>query len=378
MDYHDGSTLDFTMLNTEVMETSWWKRRFLGVRWIEYIVVLCSYFLLAVLYHITLWINHMSWEEQGIEHLLNFNNFMSAVGLAYSLMLLLTIPIWWVLFVRLQKIKLRNRLLLHLIGLPTFVIVHQQLYYYLSELLGYMHLSGNSSVWDIYIPGLLYIIQFGIFHAYSYYHQNQRNLALQAELREMALQSDLAALKAQLNPHFLYNVFNTISASVPLEQEKTREMIAQLSDLFRYQLKGSRKELLPLKDEISMIRKYLDLEKARFGERLRYKVEVDPSAEVRLVPPMILQPLVENAVRHGISPKIDGGTVQVIVKANADYTVFTISDDGVGMSSEIKGEGVGLENTKQRLKKQFGESLKITASKAGGVSLSFKIPANIS
>src|SRR5690606_10526197 len=99
------------------------------------------------------------------------------------------------------------------------------------------------------------------------------------------LKSELSAIKAQLNPHFLYNIFNTISASVPSENEKTRHMIAELSDLFRYQLKASQTELVPLKDELDFVKKYLDLEKERFEERLEIEISVDDSILNDMVPP---------------------------------------------------------------------------------------------
>ena len=148
-----------------------------------------------------------------------------------------------------------RRLAIHLIGLPLFVVLFQQLYYISSEALGWSHLGSYGQVWDLYIPGLFYFIQFSIFHAYEYYHDNQRQLKLKAALSEAALKSELAALKAQLNPHFLYNVFNVISASVPPGQEKTREMLAKLSDLFRYQLRASKEEVVPLRDELDFVTK---------------------------------------------------------------------------------------------------------------------------
>lgn len=110
-------------------------------------------------------------------------------------------------------------------------------------------------VWDIYIPGLFMMIQFGFLFAYEHYRENQKKLLVEGELRQAALKSELSAIKAQLNPHFLYNVFNTINASVPAENEKTRQLIAELSDLFRYQLQATKEDLVPLRDEISFVKK---------------------------------------------------------------------------------------------------------------------------
>jgi signal transduction histidine kinase len=288
--------------------------------------------------------------------------------------LLLTIPYWYFFFRVIRHWELRNRLLLHLLGLPLFTILFQSIYYYTSELFGYFHLQGSGKVWDIYIPGLFYILQFGIFHAYEYYQDAQRNIEIRSALREAALKSELSALKAQLNPHFLYNVFNTISASVPPEQEKTREMIAKLSDLFRYQLKATNLDSVAVEDELEFVKTYLDLEQERFQDRLTYDIHIDKAAMGRDIPPMLIQPIVENAVKHGISPRIEGGKVMVKVNAERDFTHFEIQDDGVGMQSEIKGEGIGLSNTRLRLKKMFNEELHILSSANSGVNIQFRIP----
>ena len=185
----------------------------------------------------------------------------------------------------------------------------------------------------------------------------------------------MSALKAQLNPHFLYNVFNTINASVPPDMENTREMIASLSDLFRYQLKASIEDLVPLKDEIEFIRKYLELEKLRFDSRLQFEIIVPYEIESVSIPPMILQPLVENAVKHGLSPLIEGGKVKVEVKKSNNILHFSVSDSGIGIKcfDGIFEKGIGLGNTQQRLNKMYHSKLTLTQNHPRGLIVSFSL-----
>jgi two-component system LytT family sensor kinase len=349
-------------------------RKFWGIRIYEYLAGFLFYFFFSYLYHVTLWVNKLS-TEPSVSELFSFKEFMASAGLDYLFKFLFTIPIWWLIFRKLKGVSLRKRLLTHLITLPLFVILCQQFYYAAAEAIGWGHLRSYGQVWDIYIPVLFYTLQFGIFHAYEYYYTNQRHLKQKAALREAALKSELSALKAQLNPHFLYNVFNTISASVPSENELTRELIAKLSDLFRYQLKATKMELVPLKDELGFVRKYLDLEKARFQDRLQVMVDVPEDVMEAMVPPMILQPLVENSVKHGIASLIEGGQISIHIQRIGSNIQFQVADTGVGVkdTTQLFNVGLGLTNTKLRLEKMYGADLIISDNVPRGLKVEFSI-----
>jgi len=351
-------------------------RRLYGIKVFEYLLVVGMYMFVAYCYNVAIWVNELYSDPQPpISELWNLREIMDASGLEYSIKLILSSIIWWVIFRKFKHITLKNRLLLHIIGLPLFVVLGMIIYYPLSEAIGFGHLRGYAQVWDIFISGLFYLFQFGIFHAYQYYHDNQRNLVLKAELSKAAIKSELAALKAQVNPHFLYNVFNTINASLPPEQEKTRELIAKLSDMFRYQLKASTSEFVPLSEELDFVMKYLDLEKARFEDRLRVIIDVPEALKETPVPPMILQPLVENSVKHGISKLIDGGEVMIRVRQEGQKIAFEVSDTGAGVvdKSTLFNAGVGLNNTKLRLEKQYGAVMKLSDNKPQGLKIQFAI-----
>ncbi|WP_445381518.1 sensor histidine kinase [Robiginitalea sp. IMCC43444] len=341
----------------------------------EILWIALFYFVFAFLYHITIKFNGYGRDVSLFDHLLNPVNFVRTSGLHYFLFFLASIPIWYLVFVKLRTWSMRNRILMTLGCLPVFVLSTQQVYYVITEYLEWGHLGGTGQVWDIYIPALFYLIQFGILYAYEHYKENQRKLIIEGELRQAALQSELAAIKAQLNPHFLYNVFNTINASVPAENEQTRAMIAQLSDLFRYQLQASQTDLVPLRDELEFVRKYLDLEKARFEDRLKINIEVAESLMDEQVPPMLLQPLVENSVKHGLSSLIEGGSIHIYIFKEEGKLRFEISDTGIGISDKAAAfdKGIGLKNTRIRLAKRYQSTLELLDNSPRGLTIRFAL-----
>jgi len=352
------------------------QKKTFGIYRYEILWVLLFYFFFAYLYHFTLFFNRYL-DEETMPYLRLFSPyiFMTQAGLQYIVNFSFSIPIWYLIFRRFRNWTLSKRIFLHLALLPCWIIACQQCYYFFAELLDYGHLTGPGSVWDIYIPSLFYVLQFGIVHAYEYYHTNQKNLLQKAALSEAVLKSELSALKAQLNPHFLYNVFNTINASVPPEQEKTRVMVAKLSDLFRYQLKATKVELVPLEDELTFVEKYLDLEMERFEDRLNVVIEVPADVRKEMVPPMILQPLVENSIKHGLSSLIEGGEIFIRIERDGEKIRFEVTDTGVGVKdkSKVFGIGVGLTNTKLRLEKMYNSKMIISDNKPQGLKIQFTI-----
>lgn len=335
----------------------------------EMLLVVGLYAVFAIFYFLAIWWS--SGSGDGATY------YTYQILLDYPLKGLITFPIWWLMFRTLSHWKLRSKLLLHMLILPAFVKGWQQLYYFTCEMVGLGHLGGSGEWWDIYIPALFYILQFGIFHTYDYYQKIQQANERELILKQTALQSELTALKAQLNPHFLYNTFNTISASVPPEQEYTRELIADLADLFRYQLWASDQEVVPLKEEVDFVKKYLKLEQARYGERLEVVFNIDKQTEDTPVIPMLLQPLVENAIRHGISPLVDGGTIEINAAESDGQITLEVKDTGVGFSTDKhrgNGHGIGLKNTRRRLRLRYGSELNIHPNQPQGTNISITIP----
>ena len=152
-------------------------------------------------------------------------------------------------------------------------------------------------------------------------------------------------------------------------------MIAELSDLFRYQLKASQVELVPLREELDFVRKYLDLEKERFQERLEININVDTDILDDMVPPMLLQPLVENSVKHGLSSLIDGGKISISIHKKEGKLAFEISDSGVGIEDKksVFDKGIGLTNTRLRLEKMYQSTLRLSDNEPRGLKISFEL-----
>ncbi|SFE27821.1 sensor histidine kinase [Spirosoma endophyticum] len=352
---------------------NWYRITHLGITYRQIVLVAVLYGVSILLYDGAITISGRIWSKQSA--LADFITGVPRILVDYGVKLTFTIPIWYLLFVRLRRWPLIKRVSLHFVLLPLFVVIWQGICYAISDTLKIGRLRGDAQIWDTYISALFYLVQFGVFHAYAYHRDLQRQYMLEAELRQLALQSELSALKAQLNPHFLYNVFNTISASVPPTQERTRELLAELADLFRYQLQASRRDLVPVRDELAFVRKYLHLEKARFGKRLQVTVQVGAGVLDYLMPPMLLQPLVENSVRHGIAPLIEGGEVCIRIERRQEHLHLEVLDTGVGMSgSEANSQGVGLANTRMRLFKTYGSTLQLTVNQPRGVQIAFDIP----
>ena len=339
---------------------------------LETLLVVGFYGVLAAMYYTTLWLNRGGFTS-NTDPYFNPAGFLNWGGIDYLLKLLLILPVWWLMFHKLRQLALYRRVLIHCITLPLFVFTWQRLYYIITERLHMFHLKDLGQVWDVYITALFYILAFGVMHAYVYFKENEKKQQTEAALRETALKSELSALKAQINPHFLYNVFNTINASIPAQMEETRQMIAELSDLFRYLLQASKAELVPLRDELEFTRKYLNLEKARFQERLEIDIRAEEGLLDEMVPPMLIQPLVENAVKHGIAPMIAGGKVAVHVKREGERIAFCISDTGQGIpeKADLIGKGTGLTNTALRLSKMAGTTLQFADSLPHGLTINF-------
>lgn len=354
----------------EKQQTETWlhRRLFWEVKGWHLLSFIGTYFLFGLIYCLALLFNsNFEWNPAG-------QTFIS-----YSTKALLSAPIYWLIFVKLKNRPLPNRLLIHLLTMPVYIIISLFVFQVLCDVFGIGYLRGVGIVWDIYIPFLLYFVQFGFLHFYDYFSRAEKHREAEHEMRQLALQSEVNALKAQIQPHFLFNTLNSISASVPPEMERTRELIAQLADTFRFGLQASQTDRVPLREEIHFLRTYLKLVKQRFGERLKVDFQVEEELLDHSVPPMLLQPLVENAVTHGVEPSVHPVTVSIGVKRVGEGLRFSVADTGPGygggnvekMSSE---NGIGLRNTRLRLEKVFGKKLTVRTNEPRGLIFEYEIP----
>jgi two-component system, LytTR family, sensor kinase len=212
-------------------------------------------------------------------------------------------------------------------------------------------------------------------HAYEYLNRLRREEREKYEYQQALVTSELQALKMQLHPHFLFNSLHGIATLVDGDSKSARTMIIKLSDLLRTALDRDSVDLVSFEDELRFVREYLDLEKMRFGSRLRIEWLIPPATQELLVPQMILQPLVENAIRHGVSSAREGGWV-VIAATQKDGLLEIQVRNSVGGKTSC-GAGVGLRNTEARLKYLYsGEaSLRLTVSEDRIATVSLTLPA---
>lgn len=339
------------------------------------LTVVLFYVFFSLLYRVVLWVYSGGYDRDGFWGWMNLRDYWLDSGMQYLFYFFASLLIWFLAIYTLKNQKTILQIVIVIILIPIVVYFIREGRYAFMDSIGAVRFKGSGTIWDWYIPSLFRTIQFGCLFAYRYFKENQKKIELEAKLRNAALKSELSAIKAQLNPHFLYNIFNTISASVPSENEKTRHLIAELSDLFRYQLKASQTELVPLKEELNFVKKYLDLEKERFQERLEIEIDVDDSVLDEMIPPMLLQPLVENSVKHGLASLIDGGKITIAIHKIKDKLLFEISDTGVGIKdkSEVFEKGVGLNNTRLRLEKMYESTLHLTDNYPQGLKVSFEL-----
>lgn len=303
---------------------------------------------------------------------------VNGILLNYAYKALLTIPFWYLFIRKLKSWSFLQKTWLHLIACPLYVAIWFGLFYTTIDYLGWGRLRGTGIWWDVYIPILVYIVQFSIFHAYDYWVTTKKQQQKQAELIALAHIAEVNALKAQLQPHFLFNTLNSISASIPPSLENTRELIAKLADMFRYATNVSSKKQIELHEELSFIKNCLQLEQERFKDRLKVHYQVDDALNNIKVPPMILQPIIENAIKHGIGKSVSGGTITIKITHQDSKVYFAISDTGAGLNGTkldtIFQKGIGLSNTKERLQKLYNEPIQIKPNHPKGTMVMFAIP----
>ena len=221
----------------------------------------------------------------------------------------------------------------------------------------------------------------GLSHALRYHYEAQHRALAAAQLETRLVEAQLQTLQRQLQPHFLFNTLNTVSALMHRDVEAADAMLAQLGDLLRQSFETVGVQEVALAQELDFLRKYVAIEQARFRERLHITFDVAPDAEECLVPNLLLQPLVENAIRHGIGPRVEPGHVLVRAVRRGDTLELEVRDDGVGVPASQLADlvhGVGLSNTRSRLAHLYGERHRFTVSRppAGGLSVSIVIPVD--
>jgi len=212
---------------------------------------------------------------------------------------------------------------------------------------------------------LLYLLAVAMHYVLLTVESSKEAETREQEALTLARESELKALKAQINPHFLFNSLNSISALATVDGERARDMCIKLSDFLRTTLKLGEKQRITLADELALARAYLDVERVRFGARLRIEIDADSACDHCIVPSLVLQPLVENAVKHGIAGLVDGGTIRISAHCGAGRLQLEISNEFDRESPAPTRHGLGLRNVRDRLRAIYENTARLDASAAG-------------
>jgi two-component system LytT family sensor kinase len=208
---------------------------------------------------------------------------------------------------------------------------------------------------------------------------NTRNEKKLEDQERLLMQARLDALKSQINPHFLFNTLNSISSLIRIDPPQARLMLVKLSSILR-SLMRKHDNFTALRDELAFIEDYLSIEVVRFGEKLRFEKQVDPETLEMLVPSMLLQPLIENCIKHGLGGKVEGGTIRLRVLKVEARLHLRVEDDGVGIPESrlatLLEQGIGVSNVNERLKVLFGADYRmwIDSRPGHGTRIEIEIP----
>jgi len=328
------------------------------------------------------------WYDQNSTDYIYHTLFQSALGVLVSWPLRSLFQFFW------------NDILIFRISSVIAGIIGCSLIWTILRISTFYWITGNY-VWHEFGPWLfgsilVFVCWTAFYHFVKYYQllQNQHQTLLElasdtqqeqlkrSQAEAIAHEAQLKMLQYQLNPHFLFNTLNAISALVKVkESSKAHEMIVQLSKFLRYSLDNDPVHKVSLRQEIDAVKQYLNIERTRFGKRLKLHFDVPLICESIDVPSLILQPLVENAIKYGIAPSESGGKVSIVATTEGPYVFIKVIDTGPGIDtvkSSIKSVGIGLKNTDERLRQFYNDDyeLRLDNTSVGGLCVTLKIPSD--
>lgn len=238
-------------------------------------------------------------------------------------------------------------------------------------------------------PGFYFIITSSLavifgFIVYGYITVQEKFRSTAARLAEKEIheqklillktKAELEAIRAKVDPHFFFNTLNSIASLISEDPDKAEEVVEKMSHLFRYTLDASNKDMVKLTDELEFIKEYLDVEKVRLADRLEYSIEMDQELINVRIPGMLLQPLVENSIKHGISPLKNGGEIHIKCTRKGERCLISLQDSGRGFDPGMRQEGFGLKGVKERLNLVYGNDCMLDIISSEGVEIRIDIP----
>jgi len=306
--------------------------------------------------------------------------FLYALFDSYTWALLTPVALWLGARFAIQKRNWWRTVPLQILFAVIFAVVHVLIFTLVLPLIGYRssaRVTQSVFLARFHSDFLTYWLLIGLRHAVDYYRKFQDRELKATQLEARLAEAQLQVLKMQLQPHFLFNTLHAISALVHKDAEAADRMITRLAEFLRITLDSVGVQEIELKGELESLDKYLEIEQVRFGERLTVVRSIESQALDLLVPNLILQPLVENAVRHSIAPRAAGGRIEIRARREGNSLVIDVIDDGVVIESMPFREGVGLTNTRARLRQLYGaaQTVEIRAEQGTGLRVTLTLPA---
>lgn len=232
---------------------------------------------------------------------------------------------------------------------------------------GYVDYLTDSIFWRGFVGVMAGLVMVLIYYLVSYARNLQERAQAEEKLRTLVKETELNMLKSQINPHFLFNSLNSISSLINSNPEKAREMIIRLSDFLRYSLKHRENEYVSLEEEIVRLKDYLSIEQIRFGEKLQYRMQTTAACKEVLVPTMILQPLVENAIKHGVYESLEPVTIELYCKLSEGFLQIELKNEFDPEQPSQRGTGVGHQNVAERIRLAYDGKGKMIHSVNDGI-----------
>jgi len=264
--------------------------------------------------------------------------------------------------------KIINHILLIVIFLGLWMLIN---YLILSSSFkndsGYMYYLKSSIPWRLGNGFLFYGMIILAYYLLIFYQNFREKVVKESELKTLIQESELTSLKSQINPHFIYNSLNSISSLTIISPDKAREMVIKLSEFLRYSISQKDEQMTTLREELLNIRRYLDIEKIRFGDRLIVLENIDDQCMDKKLPGLILQPLIENAVKYGVYESIESTEIEIVTSCNAEALKVRIRNDYDPDFVSKRGEGIGLNNIRSRLGIIYRNDNLVTINKTGNI-----------
>ena len=314
--------------------------------------------------------------QMGMEMYFYSRDFVTAIseGLVFNaLYAIIGIGIWYpVYYTDIEKNRITNFLTNHLASSSLAVGLWLWLGYLILTTInfdsnGYVAFLNRSVPARVGLGFLLYILLTSNYYLIIYYNNFKEKLTRESELKALVKESELNSLKSQINPHFLFNSLNSISSLTMISPERAQDMVVNLSEFLRYSLSEKKERLTTLENELKNIDRYLKIEKIRFGKRLNVNQDINEGSKKMLLPSLILQPIMENAIKYGIYESTDQSNIHIESKIIDDLLEVNVTNEYDPDFLVKKGAGIGLRNVSSRLRIQYGRDDLVKVSRSDNI-----------